>query len=508
MRETEEFEALEARCTALENLCEPARDGSPASVRSVRRILRSMEPLLDLQAPELAERARRAREVPDGELPARIGSFVQAVRDAIGELPRDVVRILLIDDDPDRGARIRRTLDGPSREIVRVASAAEADEGLGPEPPDLVVLQLGLSGADGRDLLVGLLDRPAAAATPVVVLSDRSDPATRAECFALGADEVLEHPVHDEVLSAVVSSMLRRRAALTRMAQEDHLTGLPNRAAFVRIFARLQSLAVRHEEPLTLVLMDVDHLKEVNDRLGHRTGDRILQELSRVVQDQLRDSDVLARWGGDEFVVLLPNTDGGGTRSALDKARRKLREVAGRDPELTAEGLELSFSGGVTAVRDGEPVEDAVARADHLLYQAKTLGRDHLVTEEAADAESPEVLLVEDEDTVADVFRRFLERGGFQVRRVSTGDQALRSVRERPPDLVVLDVMIPGKNGFEVLQEMRDDPDLRDLPVLMLTGLGQNEAVARGFSLGVDEYLVKPVSREEFLTKVRRLVRP
>lgn len=509
MREAEEIEALAARCAALETIWnEGAEDGSE-SVQSVRRIVRSMEPSLEVYGdPDLARLAREARAANPDELAELIPALVAGTRVAIGKLPRERMRILLVEADSESAGRFEEILAEPSRSVRVVRSVGSAERLLVPDPPDLVVVRLELEESDGRDLLLSLLNRPLTSAIPTIVLTTRPDPVIRAECVALGADELIEIPFEPEILQAAVSSLLRRRAALTRLAQEDHLTGLPNRAAFARLYERLQSLAERNGEPLTLAVLDVDLLKEVNDRLGHPAGDRLLEELADVVKDGLRSSDVLARWGGDEFVALFPDTDPEGAESALQKTQRLFQESARLLREFGTLDLDVTFSAGITAVRAGESVEEAVARADHFLYQAKRLGRDRLVMEEVDELEAPDVLLVEDEGAVADVFRRFLERGGFRVRWVDDGDAALAAVRDPRPDLVVLDIMLPGKDGFTVLRELRNDPELQDLPVLILTALGEEEAVVEGFRLGVDEYLVKPVSGEEFLAKVRRLVRP
>lgn len=509
MRQAEEIEALAARTSALETVWRQVDRGSREAVASVRRIIRSVELSLETYAAtDLADMARRARGADPEELDELVPELVRSIREAMGEIPREAVRILLVDDDTDEVSRLEELLAGPTREIRVCASVEEAEQSLSPEPPDLVVVRLELEASDGRDLLLSLLSRPTTAAVPAIVLTSRDDPAIRAECFALGADELLDLPVEKEILSAAVSSLLRRRASLTRLAQEDYLTGLPNRAAFARIYGRLQSLAERNDEPLTLALLDVDFLKDVNDRLGHPAGDRVLEDLARVVEDALRDSDVLARWGGDEFVVLLPRTGVTGAEEALDKARRAFRRAAARDPGLGRDGRRVSFSAGITPVRHSEAVEEAVARADHLLYQAKAGGRDHVATRPVDELEVPDVLLVEDDDAVATVLHRFLDGAGFRVRRVTDGEAALAEVRASRPDLMVLDIMLPGRDGFDVLEEVRDDVELQDVPVLILTALGQEEAVVRGFSLGVDEYLVKPVARERFLSKVRQLVRP
>ncbi len=509
MHQTEDVEALAARVAALGTVWREAREGGADSLRSVRRIARSLETPLEVYgAPEVLRLARRVSSADDDELAGLVPRLLDGLRESLGELPRDQTRILVVEDEEEEAELLRRILDDPSREFDVAPSADEAGGFLREEAPDLIILDLTLPDGDGRDVLVQVRDGASNAATPVLILSGRADPSVRAECFALGADEFLEKPAEPEILRAAVASLLRRTAALRRLAQEDHLTSLPNRAAFSRIFLRLQALAERNDQPLSLALLDVDYLKEVNDRYGHPVGDDLLRDLSRVVQEALRDSDVLARWGGDEFVILLPDTDVAGAEEAVEKARRRFRKRVQATADLDVQNG-MSFSAGVTSVGSAESVEESVARADHLLYRAKSAGRNGVLAgEPAVRTEERDVLVVEDEDPVARILVRFLERDGFRPRRAATGEDALDGARERRPDLVVLDVMLPGKDGFEVLREMREDPELQDVPVLMITALGQEEAVVRGFKLGVDEYLVKPVSREEFLSRVRRLVRP
>jgi len=509
MHETEDVEALAARCAALGSVWRKAREGEDEALRSVRRIARSLEGPLEIYGGgDPLKLVRKIQSAEPGELGGLVPRFLDGAQELLGGMPRDATRVLAIEDDEDQAEILRVELDEPGREVEVAPTRAAGERAIRENPPDLVILDLMLPDGDGRDILVELRSQPATAATPVIVLTARDEPAVRSECFALGADEVLVKPADAEIVRAAVSSLVRRTAALRRLAQEDHLTGLPNRAAFSRIFLRLQALAERNEEPLALALLDVDYLKEVNDRHGHAVGDRLLRQLSRVVQGALRESDVLARWGGDEFVTLLPNTDVSGAREAIEKARRRFRKRARETTEVELPES-LSFSAGITGVGAGEGVEEAVARADHVLYRAKSSGRDSVLAGEEEESDpGGDVLVVEDEDPVARIFVRFLQRDGFRPRRVATGEAALEAVSEKIPDLVVLDIMLPGKDGFEVLRTMRKNPALQDIPVLIISALGQEEAVVRGFELGVDEYIVKPVSREKFLSRVRRLLRP
>lgn len=349
---------------------------------SLREIVRALEPSLEHYAtPELIETARRIRTANAEELPELLPILVQGLRTVIDDLGREPVSILVLNAGTGRVEKIEEMLAGPRREIRIAFSVREAERATVSASPDLLVVRLEPHDAKSRTFLISVLSRPRRAVAPTIVLISDSDPTLRAECFALGADAVLVMPGDAEICSTVVAATLRRPAALERAAQEDYLTGLPNRAGFARIFQHVQSLARRNQEPLTVGILDLDFLKEVNDRLGHAAGDFLLQNLARVVESTLRDSDVLARWGGDEFVVLLPRTEATGAGEDLDKARRSFRDVKSRQLGVAAESLKPSFSAGITAVRHEESVESTVTRADRLLYRAKGVGRNQVIAE-------------------------------------------------------------------------------------------------------------------------------
>lgn len=159
---------------------------------------------------------------------------------------------------------------------------------------------------------------------------------------------------------------------LERMASTDELTGAMNRQVFDMVFAHQAKLAVRRGTPLSLVLLDIDHFKAVNDTHGHQTGDRVLQMVVNMIRNQVRASDTLCRWGGEEFLLLLPDCH-------LDQAARlaeKIRvAVEAASVPLGPDRLRVTISQGVTSVVREDSQDDAVKRADEALYAAKANGR-------------------------------------------------------------------------------------------------------------------------------------
>jgi diguanylate cyclase len=169
------------------------------------------------------------------------------------------------------------------------------------------------------------------------------------------------------------------RLALERirlLATRDELTGLPNRRHAQDLLTLEVSRAKRERGPLSLCLMDLDHFKRINDTLGHAAGDEALRLVARHVMPALRESDVLTRWGGEEFLLLLSNTSLADAHTVVERVRQRLSSV---DTWCEQPQLRVTFSGGITAHRDGEDMQETIARADRLLYRAKDAGRDRVL---------------------------------------------------------------------------------------------------------------------------------
>jgi diguanylate cyclase (GGDEF)-like protein len=166
-----------------------------------------------------------------------------------------------------------------------------------------------------------------------------------------------------------------------RLAQSDYLTGLVNRREFEEQARRLVAVAERYDSTLSLIMVDIDRFKEINDRHGHLAGDAVLKGLAELFRTVLRKSDIAGRWGGDEFGILLPQTDIARAREFAARLCRALRERQAQQPE-GEDGFpdvgEVTVSAGVAALATGEELDDLLGRADDALYQAKREGRNRV----------------------------------------------------------------------------------------------------------------------------------
>jgi len=323
----------------------------------------------------------------------------------------DCPRVLIVEDDPDQQGLLRETVRmhyGPGVE-ARIVAVGTGRECLAEDLAafDVVLLDYHLPDVEGIRLLEQIL---AAADLPVVFVTGENDSALAAEAIRRGAEDyvvklgdylfaipvVIEKSISQH---RVKSENQRLRAQLERMLEElkdknaqleesleklqtmattDHLTGLSNRRQFAEDLERQFSEAVRYERDLTCCMCDLDHFKQLNDTVGHQFGDEVLVVAAGAIRRILRLSDIAARYGGDEFVLLLPST---GCREAQDAVGRLRERVALEIGRRTDFSFLVTLSVGIASVRgDGPASADMlVAMADRALYAAKAAGKDRVV---------------------------------------------------------------------------------------------------------------------------------
>jgi diguanylate cyclase (GGDEF)-like protein len=255
--------------------------------------------------------------------------------------------------------------------------------------PDLVLMDIFMPRLDGFGALEALRADPTTADVPVILVSGRGDDLTRAHSLDLGAIDFLQKPFSERELRARIDRTLRlarRQTQLQALAETDALTGLANRRAFHGRLALEVKRARRYGTPLACVMVDMDHLKPVNDLLGHAAGDRAIAAVAEVLRGELRETDFGARFGGDEFVLLLPHTT---AAEGTILASRLCSRLAETPLEVDGSPIALAASIGVSELPDGPPDEagdEMLRMADAALYEAKAAGRGRVAVHPAAAA--------------------------------------------------------------------------------------------------------------------------
>lgn len=187
-----------------------------------------------------------------------------------------------------------------------------------------------------------------------------------------GSDEIGELMNNTQGALKKLHSMLHN---MHEMSIRDELTGLYNRRFFTEQSDLLLIRAIRYEEPLSVVYVDIDHFKNINDRFSHQVGDHALRQIGNILADSARGSDLTARIGGDEFVIVFPNTSVAKARLLGERLRHNL---ASHDWEALLPGHKITASMGVAEAAPGDTLDQLLARADQLLYKAKDGGRDQV----------------------------------------------------------------------------------------------------------------------------------
>jgi diguanylate cyclase (GGDEF)-like protein len=321
-----------------------------------------------------ASRLRRLAEDLERSLrPAGEVDASRAPASAVGPRPR----VLVADDEEDARSALAEVLQ-PECEVVGAADGAEAVERARAEHPDLVLMDLSMPNVDGLQALRRIRADPSTAEVPVIFVSARGDDSVKARALDMGAVDYLQKPFSERELRARVERTLRQsrsQSALRELAQTDPLTGLANLRAFRTRLSEEVKRARRYRTSLTCVMADMDNLKPVNDDLGHAAGDHAIAAVAAVVRAQLRETDFGARYGGDEFVLLLPHTDRDEGRVLAERICSRLKSTV---LEVSGRRIPIGASFGVACISESSPedgAEDLVRAADAALYRAKRAGR-------------------------------------------------------------------------------------------------------------------------------------
>lgn len=287
------------------------------------------------------------------------------------------VRILVVDDDA-MSRRVATRLLGDVGAIVAVDSGREALR-LAGDAPDLILLDYHLPDLDGLDVCRRLKADPATSNSAVMFVTADQDPALESEGIRAGAVDFVTKPFSAAVLRARVQTHLdlkRKTDELARLARTDELTGVANRREFFERFEREWRIAARNKEPISLVMLDVDRFKAINDTYGHDVGDEVLRVVAGAISEVVhRPADLLARYGGEEFAVILPNTGEDGAHRLAESIRAR---VALRSLERANVPVTVSLGWASRVPSDDTGFQVLIRVADQHLLHAKASGRDRV----------------------------------------------------------------------------------------------------------------------------------
>ncbi|GAB4164864.1 MAG: hypothetical protein Kow00107_11000 [Planctomycetota bacterium] len=283
-------------------------------------------------------------------------------------------RVLVVDDDPHFLKLVKKNLENHGISVGIARNAEEAREEVKKNRPELIISDMMMPGTRGDELCRELQDDPDTAEIPFVFVSAVRDAKVRIQSFSAGAIDYLVKPINMEELAAKVLAMVRKSRTTRIIMLTDALTGAKNRWYFEEELPRLIQQARRGKWPLTLVIIDLNDFKEINDTYSHMFGDKVLSAVTRTLRELFRSSDVIIRYGGDEFVLALPETSSEDAVVPMNRLFEHFRSFTCETDE--GEKVDIRIAAGVASFpEDGQDLASVFNAADQALYRVKKGGK-------------------------------------------------------------------------------------------------------------------------------------
>ncbi|OXT17145.1 diguanylate cyclase [Bacillus sp. OG2] len=432
-------------------------------------------------------------------------------------LPRDenMPLIQVIDDDVSMLILLKDALESKGWMVMANTEPEKAVDQFFDMNPDCLIIDVNLPGKSGFHVLEDIQKHTNKKFIPKLMISIMNDRETRIKAYRLGADDFISKPIDLEEFLIKVERHLDRKQIFDQSVLIDELTQVYNRRFLKDSLKRYLKELERSNQYFSIAVLDLDHFKQVNDMYGHPAGDRILSEFAQYLKDHVRIGDIVFRYGGEEFILLLPRTNDHDSKEVVS------RLLSGFSSRTFIEGgaeLKMTFSAGVYMVHDpSATVAEAIKTADQALYEAKRNGRARVESaNKLIGGHSRKVLnvsVIDDDAIIRTMLMKILQSMEFEhtsldIQVYEDGQKFLQSGRmeQKGEHFLILDGIMPVMDGTEVLQKVKENRNASRVHVLMLTGRKTEYDIARALKLGADDYVTKPFSITELQARIQRLI--
>ena len=284
-------------------------------------------------------------------------------------------RILIIDDDAVTSRFYGAILRDAGMNVYLLNDPHQILTVMTDFRPELLLMDIYMPGCSGVELSRLIRQDNSYVDVPIVFLSSEADMSKQLEAVKAGADDFITKPVAPEYLKASLANRAERYRSLRALIMRDGLTGLLNHTAIKEQLSSEISQAGRSGSPLSLAMIDLDKFKDINDTYGHPAGDQVLRTLARLLRQRLRRSDIVGRYGGEEFAVIFPDTNAVTARRVLDQVRQAFAKIQQHSEN---DNFSVSFSGGVADLESSLDADELFDIADAAMYVSKQEGRNRI----------------------------------------------------------------------------------------------------------------------------------
>ena len=284
----------------------------------------------------------------------------------------DPIRALVVDDSRAQAMATEMALNSAGIVTRTLMQPGAVMAHLAEFVPDLIILDMYMPECTGTELAKVIRQHERYVSVPIIYLSAEDDLDKQLDAMSEGGDDFLTKPIKPRHLIATVRTRAARARSLQARIVQDSLTGLYNHTHTLQLLEDACYRARRTQLPITFAMLDIDHFKRVNDHYGHPMGDRVIKSLALFLKQRLRKSDHIGRYGGEEFAIVLPDTDLATAARLLDEIRQRFAEIRFPAPP---EELSCTFSAGLAQLQPGQEMTLLAKQADQALYAAKHAGR-------------------------------------------------------------------------------------------------------------------------------------
>ncbi|MBP3964021.1 diguanylate cyclase [Paenibacillus lignilyticus] len=414
-------------------------------------------------------------------------------------------RILIIEDDHILRTYLARRLFLDGYQVDEASNVEDAITLLRVHRYQLITLDLMMYPKSGYEIFEILKEDMMIRWIPMIVLSGRDDIRDKVRCFQMGADDYVVKPFHYDELCARVRRLIERNQEFNFMAFHDPLTGLFNRRYMDKQMQLELSRVNRYPSPISMVILDIDYFKAINDNFGHQIGDMVLQSFSNLLISKLRKSDMVARWGGEEFMLIMPGTRDTEAVSLVESILTHVRQhpIFADNNRNTF----ITFSAGVVQWRPQCSIAVWTRHADFALYKAKRTGRNRVVKSSLRNSVAKKILVVEDDRVLRRMIVEVVKGCSEQVLEATNGLDAYELLTKEEIDLCILDFNMPNLDGLSMLRRVGQEGNVsKRTKFLMVSGNESHHNMKAAITLGADGYITKPFTFPDLKKKVMSLL--
>lgn len=426
------------------------------------------------------------------------------------------MKILLVEDSATLRYAMRNYIIDAGHEPLLARSGEEALQLLENTPVDMIIMDVEMPGLNGFETTRLIREWLAGHWIPIIFVTGLNEDENYREGIEAGGDDYLIKPVSFMIIKAKIRAMeriaemrdqlSRLNSELEALSQLDSLTHIYNRRTFNELAQQQWALAKRHQQPISALMIDVDHFKLFNDHYGHPAGDACLKKVTQAIKSCLhRTSDILGRYGGEEFIVLLPETDAKGAMCVAQSIGEAISALQLRhDVSPTASYVTASLGGATCLRTTGHDLEELIKNADRALYKAKRAGRNRSWVDEVA---THKTLLLADSNP--ELIRHFTAhlQAHFNLLTAETQTECLELAVDLHPDLILLGTSIASTQaGADLCKILARTPKTAGINLALVSADASSNYTELGASLNIKNFFDKSLSGPALLNQIVQFI--